>query len=68
MCPGKNGPVNRGHCGIALGDGRVIHARDKVRIDDYHAIEKLTAVTGDHPKYIGWVPVAGVLAKKEHEK
>ena len=64
MCESEDGPVNWGHCGISLGDGKVIHAWDKVRIDDYLDIEKLTALTGDHPKYIGWVPVARVLAEK----
>lgn len=67
LCPSGDGPVNWGHCGIALGDGRVIHAWDKVRIDDYLAVEKLTALTGDHPKYIGWVPVTRVLAQKAPE-
>ena len=63
MCPSENEPVNWGHCGIALEDGQVIHAWDRVRIDDYPAIEKLTALTGDHPKYLGWVPVSRVLAE-----
>lgn len=61
LCQSEDGPVNWGHCGIALGDGQVIHAWDVVRIDDYLAIEQLTALTGDHPKYIGWVPVTRVL-------
>jgi hypothetical protein len=26
LCPGENGPVNWGHCGISLGGGQVIHA------------------------------------------
>lgn len=64
LCPSEDGPVNRGHCGIALEDGSVIHAWDKIRIDGYLDMEKLTALTGDHPKYIGWVPVARVLAEK----
>ena len=64
LCIGENGPVNWGHCGISLGDGRVIHAWDKVRIDPYPDIEKLTAMTGDHPRYIGWVPLERVLRQK----
>lgn len=64
LCPSEDGPVNWGHCGISLGDGRVIHAWDRVRIDGYLQIEALTALTGDHPKYIGWVPLARVLAQK----
>ena len=64
LCPSENGPVNWGHCGISFGDGRVIHAWDMVRIDDYLAIEKLTALTGDHPKYLGWVALERVLKQK----
>jgi hypothetical protein len=64
LCPSENGPVNWGHCGVSLGDGRVIHAWDIVRIDDYQAIEKLTALTGDHPKYLGWVALERILDQK----
>ena len=64
LCLGEEGPVNWGHCGIGLGDGRVIHAWDKVRIDDCLEVEKLTAPTGDHPKYLGWVPLKRVLDQK----
>ena len=39
LCLSEDGPVNWGHCGIALGDRRVIHAWDKVRIDDYLEIK-----------------------------
>ena len=68
LCPSRNGPVNWGHCGIALGDGTVIHAWDEVRIDDYLAIEKLRALSGDHPKYIGWVPIERMLAEKDPDE
>ena len=68
LCPSENGPVNWGHCGISLGDGRVIHAWDMVRINDYLAIEKLTALTGDHPKYLGWVALERVLDQKTRMK
>lgn len=64
LCSSEDGPVNWGHCGISLGDGRVIHAWDKVRIDPYLDIERMTAQTGDHPHYIGWVPVERVLRQK----
>ncbi len=67
ICQGPDGPVNWGHCGISLGDGQVIHAWDRVRIDDYRQIEKMTALTGDHPKYIGWVPLERVLKQKEYD-
>lgn len=29
--------------------------------------KELSALTGDHPKYIGWVPVSRVLAQKEND-
>ncbi len=64
LCPSQEGIVNRGHCGISLGDGQVIHAWDRVRIDGYWEIEGLTALTGDHPKCLGWVPVERMLAYK----
>lgn len=64
LCSSEDGPVNWGHCGICLGDGKVIHAWDVIRTDGYLEIERLTAVTGDHPKYIGWVPVSRVLMQK----
>ena len=65
VCIGPDGPVNWGHCGIGLGDGRVIHAWDAVRIDDYREIGKMTAPSGDTPKTIGWVPLERVLKQKE---
>jgi len=64
ICPGEDGPVNWGHCGVALGDGSVIHAWDAVRVDNYRDIERLTALSGDHPRYIGWVPVERVLQQR----
>jgi len=67
ICQGPDGPVNWGHCGISLGDGRIIHAWDTVRVDDYQEIEALTTPSGDHPKHIGWVPVERVLKQKEYD-
>ena len=64
LCPDESGPINWGHCGISLGGGNVIHAWDKVRIDGYREIEHMTALTGDHPRYIGWVPIERVLKQK----
>ena len=64
LCRSDGDPVNWGHCGIALGDGRVIHAWDRVRIDDQMQIGNMTALSGDHPKYIGWIPLMRVLAQK----
>ena len=64
LCPGENGPVNYGHCGIALGEGLVIHAWDQVREDDYLALEMLPTLLHGHAAYIGWVPLERVLAQK----
>ena len=64
LCGSDDGPVNLGHCGISFGDGNVIHAWDQVRIDGFRQIENMTALSGDHPRYIGWVPLMRVLTQK----
>ena len=64
ICQGSDGPVNWGHCGISLGDSKIIHAWDTVRIDDYREIEAMTALSGDRPRTIGWVPIERVLKQK----
>ena len=63
-CSGEiNGVIkNWGHVGLALEEGKVIHAWDKVRIDDYMSIESLGAAPGwEKPQYIGWVPIDVIL-------
>ncbi len=65
LCPDEDRLIIRGHCGICTGDDQIIHARDKVRKDDYRAIEQLTALTGDHPRSLGWVPAERVLQQPE---
>jgi len=53
---------NWGHIGLALGDGRVIHAWGAVRVDDYLAIQDLPNAPGwTAPRYIGWAPLERVL-------
>lgn len=53
---------NWGHVGLSLGDGRVIHAWDQVRIDHFLGIEKLPPGPGfERPQCIGWTPVARIL-------
>lgn len=64
LCPSGVGPINRGHCGISLGGGKVIHAWDRVRTDGCLQMQKLTALTGDHPKYIGRAPIERVPAQE----
>lgn len=61
LCQSEDGLVDWGHCGICLGDGRVIHAWDIVRVDDYQTIPTLRTPAGHTPAYIGWVPVDRVL-------
>ena len=65
LCKASEGFVNWGHCGISLGAGKVIHAWDVVRIDDFRQIEAMATPSGNHPKYLGWVPVERVLKQKE---
>lgn len=53
---------NWGHVGLSTGDGRVIHAWDRVRVDGYLEVEGLDGGQGwTRPSYIGWTPVARVL-------
>jgi len=64
LCPSEDGLMDWGHCGIALGSGQVIHAWDTVRVDHYRDIESLDAA-GNHPSFLGWVPLERVLAQEE---
>lgn len=51
-----------GHVGLSLDDGRVVHAWDRVRVDEYRALEALTPATGWEPlRWVGWVPLSRVL-------
>ncbi|MBU5677251.1 C40 family peptidase [Alkaliphilus sp. MSJ-5] len=53
---------NWGHVGLAIEDGKIIHAWDKVRIDDYKEIEHLLTAPGwEKPQYIGWVSLERIL-------
>ena len=53
---------NWGHVGLSLGDERVIHAWDKVRIDTVRGVEKLEAAEGwTKPNYLGWASVSRVF-------
>lgn len=52
-----------GHVGLALGDGRVVHAWDVVRIDEAAAIGSLTPAPGwTAPRLLGWTPSDRLLA------
>jgi cell wall-associated NlpC family hydrolase len=53
---------NWGHVGLSIGNGEVIHAWDKVRIDNYLDVVKLMAAPGwEKPKFIGWVPLERIM-------
>ena len=53
---------NYGHVGLHIGDGNVIHAWDRVRIDNYMEIENFTSAPGwTKPKFIGWSPVERIF-------
>jgi|GEM_PF-7061517 len=53
---------NWGHVGLMLADGRVIHAWEKVGIDDYSVIAALSVPTGSATlRDRGWTPLYRVL-------
>lgn len=53
---------NWGHVGLSLGNGLVIHAWDRVRIDDHRAIAALSPAPGWEPlSAAGWAPLSRVL-------
>ena len=62
-----SGPINGnhsnwGHVGLSISGGAIIHAWDRVKIDNYMEVEKLTPSPGwQSPKYIGWVPLERIL-------
>ena len=63
-CSGPLGGVRRpwGHVGLAVGDGRVVHAWDVVRVDAAEAVSALPPAEGwDPAELTGWTPVERVL-------
>jgi cell wall-associated NlpC family hydrolase len=53
---------NWGHVGLCVGDGRVVHAWDRVRIDHHLEIPGLSSPPGwDAPARAGWAPVERVF-------
>lgn len=53
---------NWGHVGLAVGDGTLVHAWDKVRLDPLEAMELLEPPPGwSRPSYIGWATPERVL-------
>jgi hypothetical protein len=62
-----SGPIdgeykNWGHVGLHVGDGKVIHAWDKVRMDHYLDVQNLTPAPGwTQPQYLGWAPIERIF-------
>ena len=63
-CGGPVDGIQRdwGHVGLALGDGRVVHAWDEVRVDNAHDVERLRRTAGwTALRIVGWTPPARIL-------
>ncbi len=58
-----------GHVGLCIGEGQVIHAWGKVRIEHYLDVQDLTPPPGwSQPQFIGWTPIERIFVgyrKKE---
>ena len=51
-----------GHVGLALGDGRVVHAWDEVRVDDALEVQALRPAVGwTGPRLVGWTSPKRIL-------
>ena len=51
-----------GHVGLCIGEGKVIHALDIVRIDDYRDVQNLSPAPGwSQPQFIGWAPIERIF-------
>ncbi len=51
-----------GHVGISVGNGRLIHAWEKVREDDYLEVQGLEPASGwTQPRYMGWASPSTIL-------
>ena len=61
------GPVgdeikNWGHVGLCIGEGKVIHAWDKVRIEHYLDVQNLPPAPGwTPPRFSGWSPIERIF-------
>jgi hypothetical protein len=51
-----------GHVGLCIGEGKVIHAWDAVRIDDYLDVQNLPPTPGwTPPQFCGWAPIKRIF-------
>jgi hypothetical protein len=52
----------QGHVGLCIGDGQVVHAWDRVRIDHCLAVQNLRGPSGwDAPRWVGWTPIQRIF-------
>lgn len=59
---------NWGHVGLSICNGKVIHAWDKVRVDNYLEVEKLMTGPGwEKPKFIGWVGLERIMVGSQRK-
>jgi hypothetical protein len=60
---------NWGHVGLHIGEGKVVHAWDTVRIDGYLDVQNLPPAPGwTQPQFSGWAPIERIFVgyrKKE---
>jgi len=47
--------------GPSYAEGRIVHTWPNVRLDDFRAVEALTAPGWTSPRYTGWIPVTKIL-------
>jgi cell wall-associated NlpC family hydrolase len=46
------------HVGLSIGDRKVIHAWNKVCVDNYLDVQNLSTAEGwTKPQYVGWIPL-----------
>jgi cell wall-associated NlpC family hydrolase len=63
-CGGPVDGIQRdwGHVGLALGDGRLVHAWDEVRVDDAREVERLRPIAAwTAPRIVGWTAPERIL-------
>ena len=60
--PIKDEVKNWGHVGLHISEGKVVHAWNTVRIDDYLDVQNLPPAPGwTQPQFIGWAPIERIF-------
>ncbi len=54
-------PRDWGHVGLALGDGRIVHAWPDIRVDELADVPGLPSGSWSVPRYVGWAPPEVIL-------